>query len=181
MLVNGKIWPKESVEPRNYRLRLLNGTDSRFMVVRFRVAATPSSTDLAGASAPIPFYVIGSDQGLASAATQVDTLVFEPGSRYDVVVDFSQVPAGSRVIMENIAGDAPFGGDYGDALAPEDFFPDRQTDRVMAFDVEVPMSGVVDSFEPSAIGHYNGNSNPVSNVRKVALFEGMDEFGRLQP
>ena len=28
MVVNGMIWPKADVEPRNYRMRLLNGTDS---------------------------------------------------------------------------------------------------------------------------------------------------------
>jgi len=28
MIVNGKIWPKMDVEPRKYRLRLLNGCDS---------------------------------------------------------------------------------------------------------------------------------------------------------
>ncbi|WP_054692090.1 multicopper oxidase family protein [Desulfosarcina cetonica] len=182
MVVNGKIWPKENVEPRNYRLRLLNGTDSRFMVVRFRVAAAPTATTLEGASGPLPFYVIGSDQGLAAAATPTDTLVFEPGSRYDIVFDFSTVPAGSRVIMENIGGDAPFGGDYGDALEPEDFFPGRQTDRIMAFDVVKPLNaGVPDEFDPLAISHYGGNGNTVDRTRKVALFEGMDEFGRLQP
>ncbi len=35
MVVNGKIWPKAEVEPRNYRLRLLNGCDSRFLAVQF--------------------------------------------------------------------------------------------------------------------------------------------------
>ena len=182
MVVNGMIWPKEDVEPRNYRLHLLNGTDSRFMVIRFRVAASATSTDLNGVSAPVPFNIIGSDQGLASAATQVDTLVSEPGSRYDIVFDFSLVPFGSRVIMENIGGDAPFGGDFGGALDPDDFFPDRQTDRIMAFDVNQPLDGsVADNFVPVAIGSYGGNTSTVNRVRKVALFEGMDEFGRLQP
>jgi len=183
MVVNGMIWPKEDVEPRNYRLHILNGTDSRFMVIRFRIAATPQSTDLTGASAPLPFWVIGSDQGLASGATQTDILLSEPGSRYDIVFDFSSVPAGSRVIMENIGGDAPFGGDYGAALDPdEDLFPDRQTDRIMAFDVVLPLDGAVsDAFDPAAIGQYGGNGATVSRTRKVALFEGMDEFGRLQP
>ncbi len=179
MVVNGLIWPKEDVRPRNYRMRLLNGTDSRFMVIRFRVAATPSSTDLNGASAPIPFHVIGSDQGLAAAAIEVDTLVFEPGSRYDIVFDFKDLQ-GQRIIMENIGGDAPFGGDYGADLAPEDFFPDRQTDRIMAFDVmNIPNES--DAFNPANIGSYGGNPNNVTQTRRVALFEGMDEFGRLQP
>jgi spore coat protein A len=111
MVVNGKIWPKENVEPRNYRMRLLNGCDSRFMVIQF-VAVDPGVTDPdhPSASDPLPFWVIGSDQGLGTPA-QTDTLVFEPGGRYDVVVDFSQVPEGSRVIMKNIGGDEPFGGD----------------------------------------------------------------------
>jgi FtsP/CotA-like multicopper oxidase with cupredoxin domain len=182
IVVNGLVWPKTDVEPRHYRLRLLNGTDSRFLVVRFRTAASPTATDLSGAGAPLPFYVIGSDQGLASSATQTDTLVFEPGGRYDVVLDFSQVPAGSRVILENIGGDAPFGGDFGDDLSPEDLFPDRQTDRIIAFDVTLPLdTSVPDAFDSAAIGHYGGNSQVVTRTRRVALFEGTDEFGRLQP
>jgi FtsP/CotA-like multicopper oxidase with cupredoxin domain len=178
MVVNGVIWPKENVEPRNYRMRLLNGCDSRFLVIRFR--AVPSGdTDLSNAGAPLPFHVIGSDQGLASAATMTDTLVFEPGSRYDIVFDFKDLQ-GYRIIMENIGGDAPFGGDFGAALPPEDYFPDRQTDRIMAFDV-ANIANVIDGFDPAIINSYGGNTNPVTNIRKVALFEGMDEFGRLQP
>ena len=176
MVVNGMIWPKEDVEPRNYRLHLLNGTDSRFMVIRFRVAASSTSTNLSGAGAPIPFHVIGSDQGLASGATAVTQLVSEPGSRYDIVVDFSSVPAGSRVIMENIGGDEPFGGEIPGPVA----YPETQ--MVMAFDVNVPLNGAVaDNFNPANVGVYAGNTNAVTRVRKVALFEGKDEYGRLQP
>ncbi len=181
MVVNGKIWPKENVEPRHYRMRLLNGCDSRFMVIRFR--AVPSgATDLFMAGAPMPFYVIGSDQGLASDASMTDTLVFEPGGRYDIVFDFSQVPMNSRVIMENIGGDAPFGGDFGDELEHEDLFPYRQTDRIMAFDVVLPLDELMPNwFDPSVVAHFGGNTNAVDHTRKVALFEGKDEFGRLQP
>ena len=54
------------------------------------------------------------------------------------------MPAGNRVIMENIGGDAPFGGDFGGALDPEeDFFEDRQTDRIMAFDIVLPLDTTV--------------------------------------
>ena len=179
MVVNGKIWPKENVEPRNYRMRLLNGCDSRFMVIQF-VAVNAGDTDFTNAGEPIPFWVIGSDQGLGTPA-QTDTLVFEPGGRYDIVVDFSQVPEGSRVIMKNLGGDAPFGGAFGSDLEPDDLFPDRQTDRIMAFDVVVPLSTVADNFEPGNLPGYGGVDNGNATPRKVALFEGMDEFGRLQP
>jgi FtsP/CotA-like multicopper oxidase with cupredoxin domain len=172
MVVNGKIWPKEDVLPRNYRLRLLNGTDSRFLVLQF-VAVNVGDTDFTNAGQLIPFYVIGSDQGLAQSATMTDTLVFEPGSRYDVVFDFKGLQ-GKRVIMKNIGGDEPFGGDI---PGPQAF---AFTDRVMAFDVkDVPDRR--DRFDPDAIAPYGGNTAIVNRTRKVALFEGTDEFGRLQP
>jgi len=177
MVVNGKIWPKTDVEPRQYRIHILNGTDSRFMGIQFKVADDLDETDPANASA-MPFYVIGSDQGLATHATMVDELVFEPGSRYDLIVDFRNL-GDKRVIMANTGGDAPFGGTLGDS---DDFFPDRQTDRVMAFDVVRPLSNISDDW---TVAGFANNLNPTNSAnattRKVALFEGMDEFGRLQP
>ena len=104
----------------------------------------------------------------------------EPGGRYDVVFDFKEMQ-GRRVIMENIGGDAPFGGAFGDDLDPEDLFPDRQTDRIMAFDV-ADMLDVADSFDgDSLVLPYAVNAREVTRTRKVALFEGKDEYGRLQP
>ncbi|HKJ56834.1 MAG TPA: hypothetical protein VJ978_12700 [Nitriliruptoraceae bacterium] len=52
------------------------------------------ATDFTTVGGPIPFWVIGSDQGLGTAA-QTDTSVFEPGGRYDVVFNFSD-PATRR-------------------------------------------------------------------------------------
>jgi FtsP/CotA-like multicopper oxidase with cupredoxin domain len=153
-------------------MHLLNGTDSRFMVLRFR-AVPAGATTLDSVGAPIPLYVVGSDQGLAVSATQTDELVSEPGSRYDIVFDFKGLQ-GMRIIMENIGGDEPFGGDIpGSSVFTE-------TNRIMAFDVaDVP--NVDDGFNPNNIAVYSGNNNPVDRVRKVALFEGLDEYGRLQP
>jgi len=174
MVVNGMIWPQMDVEPRNYRLRLLNGCDSRFLAVQlFEVPA--GATDFTGAIQQLDFTVIGSDQGLASSPTTVDTLLVETGSRYDIIVDFKDVTAGNRVIMKNIGGDEPFGGDI---PGPEVF---GETDRIMAFDVVLPLDTAVADVSPAS-----GNPVPVvvptpTRLRKVALFEGMDEFGRLQP
>jgi FtsP/CotA-like multicopper oxidase with cupredoxin domain len=184
MVVNGKIWPKEDVEQRHYRLRLLNGTDSRFMGLRFW--AVPDGVAAGATELPDPetntalfFDVIGSDQGLASSATSVTQLVFEPGSRYDVVIDFAQVPTGTRVIMENFLGDEPFGGSP--VFDLDDQFPDRRTDRIMAFDVVLAKDmSVADNYDPSLIAFGPTVGTPTV-TRKVALFEGKDEFGRLQP
>ena len=89
MLVNGKIWPKADVEPRNYRLRLLNGCDSRFLAVQF-FEVPAGAEDFTAADGPLDFTVIGSDQGLASSPTTLSTLLMETGSRYDVIFDFSR-------------------------------------------------------------------------------------------
>jgi FtsP/CotA-like multicopper oxidase with cupredoxin domain len=185
MVVNGKIWPKTDVEQRNYRVHLLNGTDSRFMVIQLRIVEA-DATSWSTSDSLLPFTVIGSDQGLANSATPVDTLVFEPGGRYDIIVDFSDASlAGKRVIVANIGGDAPFGGDFGGDLDPGDLFPDRQTDRIMAFDVGAGSSSIADTWADggrAAFGGLNGpNTDFADKIRKVALFEGKDEFGRLQP
>ncbi len=174
MVVNGVIWPKMDVEPRNYRLRLLNGCDSRFLAVQFYEAA-PGATQAPAGATPIPFTVIGSDQGLASSPTTLYTLLMETGSRYDIIVDFKNVTAGNRVIMKNIGGDEPFGGDI---PGPVGF---NETDRIMAFDVVLPLdTTVVPDATPAGFPVIPALPTP-TRTRKVALFEGKDEFGRLQP
>jgi len=182
IVVNGIIWPKATVENRTYRLRLLNGCDSRFLVVRLGVAgdAAGEPETLSDGAERLNFQVIGSDQGLGNPKN-TDTLVFEPGARYDILIDFSSLQ-GKRVIMENTGYDAPFGGDFGKVggVWPEgDVFDNRQTDRIMAFDVTNTASG-------NTLYVANPYEHPTKYVtedrtRKVALFEGMDEYGRLQP
>jgi spore coat protein A len=173
MVVNGVIWPFENVEPRNYRLHLLNGTDSRFMAVQF-FEVPAGATDFSVTYQQLLFDVIGSDQGLASSPTTVDTLLSEPGSRYDIIVDFSSVLPGNRVIMKNIGGDEPFGGD----IPGVQIF--GETDRIMAFDVNQPLDEAVTNISPTWSGYGQKIAEP-TRLRKLALFEGKDEFGRLQP
>jgi FtsP/CotA-like multicopper oxidase with cupredoxin domain len=178
MVVNGKIWPKFEVEPRNYRIRLLNGCDSRFLVIQF-FEVSPIAMDFNGGNGPLDFTVIGSDQGLASSPTTgVQTLVIEPGSRYDIIIDFKQVAFGNRVIMRNIGGDEPFGGTFTTEDSDLQIF--ERTDRIMAFDVNKTLDNAVPDVSPTGIsfGPVVGTPN---RFRKVALFEGKDEFGRLQP
>ncbi|CAB9524162.1 Multicopper oxidase LPR1 homolog [Seminavis robusta] len=181
MVVNGKIWPKMKVEPRQYRLRLLNGCDSRFLVVQFMVDAPefPSGSD-GGFNVgrnmdgiPIPFTVIGGDQGLAASPTKVDRLLVEPSARYDIIIDFAGWEG--RVIMKNLGGDEPFGGDI---PGPQAF---EFTDKIMAFDIDLPFdNNVPDNFDPNNIA-VPIHPREANRMRRVALFEGHDQFGRLQP
>lgn len=174
MVVNGMIWPKMNVEPRNYRLRFLNGCDSRFLAAEFYEVPF-GDTDFTNATGPLPFTVIGSDQGLsASPTTGQTTLLMETGSRYDIIFDFKTVTPGSRVIMKNVGGDEPFGGDI---PGPQVF---GETDRIMAFDVVLPFDAGIADASPVGI-NFGPNVGTPTRTRKVALFEGKDEFGRLQP
>lgn len=181
IVVNGKIWPKASVEQRQYRVRLLNGSDSRFMCLKLKYIPNGASQQTATDPATgfeLPFMVIGSDQSLRGKPVQVNEVDFLPGERLDLIIDFKQVPFNSRVIVENVLGDSPFNGEPTDA----DFFPNRRTDRVMAFDVELNF-GELTANEPVArldtiitvdTDLKGGVDVPaVATVtRKLALFEG---------
>ena len=69
----------------------------------------------------------------------------ETGSRYDIIFDFKTVTPGNRVIMKNIGGDEPFGGDI---PGPQVF---GETDRIMAFDVVLPLDATVPDVSPTGI------------------------------
>jgi len=182
MTVNGKAWPKTNVEPRQYRLRLLNGCDSRFLILRFKQVRL-NSTNVQPWHQNVPFTVIGTDHGLGTKAKKMETLLMEPGSRYDVIVNFKGLE-GRRVIMWNVGPDEPYSGDFDDISFPKSGPGFMRTGRVMAFDVTLPLDkSVPDNFNAAfSIGpqYYPPIPEP-TRVRKVALFEGLDEFGRLMP
>ncbi len=103
IVVNGKSWPKFTVDPRRYRLRLLEGSNARF----YNLTLTRDDT-----SAIVPFYVIGNDGGLLDNPVPVDHLLYAPGERYDIIVDFTGL-AGKTVTVHNDAN-----GPYPDGDAP---------------------------------------------------------------
>ncbi len=86
ILVNGKLFPFLEVEPRKYRLRLLNGANGRF----FRLSL----------SGGLPLHQIGTDQGLLPAPVTLSRLSIAPAERADLIVDFSE-SGGTNVILKN--------------------------------------------------------------------------------
>src|SRR5215510_8552734 len=64
VLVNGKVWPFLEVEPRKYRFRVLNGSNSRFYHMTL-VDAFPSGAPTGGPG--LNFIQIGTDGGLLPA------------------------------------------------------------------------------------------------------------------
>ena len=79
-VVNAKIWPFVDVEPRRYRLRIVNGSQSRFYNLQF-------ANENSGRA--LPFAQIGADGGLLRAPVAMTALLIAPGERADVIIDFA--------------------------------------------------------------------------------------------
>jgi FtsP/CotA-like multicopper oxidase with cupredoxin domain len=107
IVVNGKTWPFLNVEPRKYRLRLLNGSNARFYDLTLNYSATVGKKGMMAAS--LPFTVIATEQGYLNAPVATPNVLIAPGERYEVIVDFSAIPANTNIIMKNSAR-TPFPG-----------------------------------------------------------------------
>jgi spore coat protein A len=107
VLVNGRPWPVMQVKRRKYRFRILNASASRSY--NFSL----STGD--------PMKVIATDGGLMPSPRAVRSFRHGNAERYEVVVDFAQYPAGTRVVLRN--------------ASPKNNVNWTHTDKVMAFDV----------------------------------------------
>jgi spore coat protein A len=106
IVANGRTWPFSKVERRRYRFRLLNGCNSRFLILKLVTDAGGSRP----ARAALPFWQIGADGGFLPKPVQLAKLLIAPAERADVIVDFSDVPVGTAIHLINEGPDEPFGG-----------------------------------------------------------------------
>ncbi len=102
IMVNGNTWPYQIVEQRRYRLRFLNGCDSRFLILDFN--SIPG----------VEVWQIGNEGGFLPAPVNItashgNRLLMGVAERADVIVDFTHVPVGNYVLA-NVGPDEPFGG-----------------------------------------------------------------------
>ena len=101
IMVNGNTWPFQTVEQRRYRFRLLNGCNSRFLILDF--SSIPG----------VEVWQIGNEGGFLAAPVNVtaagNRLLMSPAERADIIVDFTYVPLGDHV-LGNVGPDEPFGG-----------------------------------------------------------------------
>jgi spore coat protein A, manganese oxidase len=130
-VVNGKAYPFLAVEPRRYRLRFLNASNERFWRLRFDVRGVLPEPSL-------PFWLVGTDDGLR-APLQMLNFLMGPGERYDLIVDFSQVPTGTNVTLTNYDAPVHFPGIPGGG--PE-------ISEIMQFRVIERLSGAADQTTP---------------------------------
>ncbi len=157
ILVNGMTWPKLAVEPRKYRLRLVNGSNSRSYSLYFNDSKEK-------------FYEIGIEQGLLEKPVALKNLVLAPGERADVIVDFTG-DSGKEFIIRNFDDEAD----------------SELTRQIMKIAVNQPLSKVpnatVDTNETGGLTTQlrpDKITTPAKTglTRKLVLFENKDQYGR---
>ena len=158
ILVNGMTWPVLDVEPRQYRFRVLNGSDSRFY-----------NLFLSGNHI---FQQIGTDNGLLPSPVPLTQMLLGPGERRDVVIDFSNLQSQTIILRNNAKTPFP----KGSAIDP------KTTGQIMAFRVSKPLDPNYPVTQlPSTLRAPITPLNTNLPARKLILFEAEDEFGRLKP
>ncbi|MBZ2174317.1 multicopper oxidase domain-containing protein [Schnuerera sp. xch1] len=156
IIVNGKAWPYLEVEQRKYRFRILNASNERF----YRMSLDSGQQ----------FIQIGSDGGLLQRPVRLDEITIAPAERIDIVIDFTNQPIGTNIILTNSAR-VPF--DFGEEPDPE------TTGLIMEFRVRERNSednSVVPQFL-NVIKRFN--EYDAVKIRDITLDVTRDNFNRL--
>jgi spore coat protein A len=165
-IANGAIYPYLDVEPLPYRLRLLNGSNSRFLNLFFNLAK--SATDV---PALVTIHQIGSDGGFLPKPAPMEKLLLGPAERADLIVDFSAL-AGKTVTLNN------------DAIAPYPGWTAMNTNRpeiydFMQFRVVLPPKNTGAAFSlPQQTAFTPLDEAKSVRTRDFILSERMDDQGR---
>jgi spore coat protein A, manganese oxidase len=187
ILVNGMAWPTHTVALGEAHFTILNGSDSRFYVLEF---SDPN----------VRVTLVGVDGGLLPEAIEIadgngvhdqtsEFFVIAPGDRVELVVDFSNLIDGSEVLLTN-RGPAfePFKGlvyETGELAGGAEA-------ASLADPVGAIMKFVADAGKPTIDVSVEGGTTlstsfrdlaslAPDNTRMLGLFEGEDEYGRINP
>lgn len=179
-----------------HRMRFIGGTDSRTWVLQLVKTAGctgPAVCDPTGTpnvngftvynpAAVVPFWQIGSEQGLLNAPVQRNFIDLMSGERVDVLVDLTGIPAGTTVMLKNLGEDAPYTGVFDLGLAPTS----TTIPEVMKFNVVADTTGITPSTVPASIGALRTAIAPLVPdagypTKNVALIEITDQYGNTMP
>ena len=144
LLVNFAYKPFFEVLPRKYRFRLLNACMSRFI--------RPGLIN--DRNRWVPMKVIATDGNLMVNPVSVNLLdPMGTAERFDVVVDFSEFPVGSRIRMLNVA-EHEEGGKPKEYLSRRDAIDQDTDDPGVGTFLEFRVVGEVDSVDNPGKKHY---------------------------
>jgi len=88
-VVNGKVWPNMDVKRHLYRFRMLDSANQRFY--KFSL------------SNGMPVRIIGTDGGYKNTAETVTSWQMGVTERNDILIDFSNIPVGTKIVLQNTA------------------------------------------------------------------------------
>jgi spore coat protein A, manganese oxidase len=220
-IVNGAAYPYAEVEPRHYRFRILNGSQARFFNLQLYFAdqnGNEANTSKAGPE----FVQIGTEGGFLPYPVRLNhppqqisfdangnanrySLLLAPGERADVIIDFSKIPVGSKLILYNDApspfpggdprndyftGDPDYTSSGGAPSTQPGFGPNTRT--LLQFRV-VPRVGPADPLSLDILGLVAAGNmltsilppcpgldvNASCRTRHLTLNEDFDDYGRL--
>ncbi|MEN6341012.1 MAG: multicopper oxidase domain-containing protein [Methanospirillum sp.] len=95
IMVNGQVWPNLDVDRGQYRFEVYDGSNARFYTMRLEVQGTNGTA--------LPFTQVMSDGGYLPEAVTMNETTIAPGERMVFLVDFSGLPAGTKVRLTNSA------------------------------------------------------------------------------
>ena len=88
-VVNGKVWPNMDVKRHLYRFRILDSANQRFY--KFSL------------SNGMPVRIIGTDGGYKNTVETVTSWQMGVTERNDILIDFSNIPVGTKIVLQNTA------------------------------------------------------------------------------
>jgi len=156
ILVNGRPSASLAVERRPYRLRLLNGSNTR----TYKLAWHDGS----------PLIVIGSDGGLLAAPARRDYVMLAPAERIDLWVDFARWPGGSELSLQSLAFDG--GMNMGGMMMGRAALPDGAPFRVLALRVKDGSHGAQEAAPPERLSEVpSPDPNVAVNFDRPKIFD----------
>jgi FtsP/CotA-like multicopper oxidase with cupredoxin domain len=89
IMVNGNTWPNLNVDQGQYTFVVLDGSNARFYNLSM--------------SNHMPFTVIARDENWIRSPVTLTSFLISPGERVTVLVDFTSIGAGTKILMKNDA------------------------------------------------------------------------------
>ncbi len=165
-VVNGAIYPYLDVEPRLYRLRLVNAANSRFFRISFDRALQPTD-----APKRVKFLQIGTDGGFLPKVVALEQLLLGGAERADVLIDFTGLEDQTVTLRNNAS--APF-PNLGMAVMEREAIYE-----MMQFRVRRPMSKQNVAFTFPPVSRFPALVIPEGVVtRDLVIGEKMDASGK---
>jgi FtsP/CotA-like multicopper oxidase with cupredoxin domain len=166
-MVNGNTYPYLNVNQTVYRFRILDGCNARFLNITL--------VDLDNNNATIPFTVFARDQGYLNSSAIDTSQLLGPGMRSEILVNFTGITAGHRILMMNDAN-APFPS--GNPVIP------GLTDQIMEFIVQgpdaTPQSNLPSTLNPTLTGSTWPTLPTATRQRLLTLTEVQGAGGPLE-